>query len=187
MCRGTRPTRAQSDTPKSAPHSHTPLTYAHTQRPNQDRKGHDYPRDHKINQIRRPLFRHKGTNLCQDRTRRASMSRPYSPLSPKSGPPPTPTLAIPPCSHPATRQKTPPHLRILLERPQRGSHPGIPQRSNAFLKSTLRGDRLHPSNTPQAQPRLPQQSRHSRCINAHLGMPQGYPIGSIPCTKGYTR
>ena len=187
MCRGKRPTRAQSVTPKPAPHSHTPRTHVSTRHPNQDRKGHDNPRSHKSNQIRRPLFRQKGNNLCQDRARRASTSRPYRHLSPKSGPPPTPTLAIPPCSHPATRQKTLPHLRFILERPQRGSHPGIPQRSNVFRKSTLHNNRLHPSGTPQAQPRLPQRVRSSRCIHAHMGPSRGYPIGSIPCTKGYTR
>ena len=187
MCRGKRPTQSQSDTPNPAPCRHTPRTHASTQLPNQDRKGHDYPRAHKSNQIRRPLFCHKGNNLYQERARRASMSRPYRPLSPMSGPPPTPNLAIPPCSHPTTRQKTPPHLRLLLERPQQGSHPGSPQRSNAFWKSTLQDNRLHPSSTPQARPRLPQQGRPRRCIHAHLGPPRGYPIGSIPCTKSYNQ
>ena len=186
MCIGKRPTRAQSATPKPSPRSHTPRTHASTRRPNQGRKGHDNPGAYKSNQIRRPLFCHKGNYLYQDRAKRESTSRPYCPLSPKSGRPPTPTLYIPPCIHPATRQKTPPRLRLLLEWPQRGSHPGGPQRGNAFWKIPLQGNRLHPSGTPQARPRLPQQSRPSICIHAHLGPPRGYPIGSIPSAKSYT-
>ena len=186
MCRGKRSTRAQPSNPKPAPCIHTPQTHASKRRHNQDRKGHDKPRADKSHQIWHPLFCHKVNNLCQDRARRASTSRPHRPLSPKSGPPSTLTLDILPRSHPAARQKTLPRLRLLLERPQRGSHPGSPQISNSFQKCTPRNNRLNPSSTPQARPHLPQQGRPSRRIHAHMVPPRVHPIGSIPCTKGHT-
>ena len=40
---------------------------------------------------------------------------------------------------------------------------------------------------PQAMPRFTQKSRPIRYIHAHLGPPQGYPNGRIPCTKSNTR
>ena len=93
----------------------------------------------------------------------------------------------PPRIHPAAREKTTANLRLLLERPQRGGHPGSSQRGNVIWKSPVQGDRLHHNSTLQARPHLPQQIRPSRCIHVHLGTPRRHTIDGIPSAKSYTQ
>ena len=105
----------------------------------------------------------------------------------EQAPPHSPTLDIPPRSHPATRQKPCLMYDFFLCGLNKAVTQVAQKEERRFGKAIYRVIYCILAAPPQARPHVPQQSGYCRCIHAHRGPPRGYPIFGIPISKIHTR